>query len=629
MLRRKIFERSWVEIDLSAFRTNLNILKSFLEPQQQFMMIVKADAYGHGAREISKIACEEGAVYLGVANPEEGRLLRLQGCKEPVLILSPCLSNEINTILDNDLAVNVSSLDFARALNKTAKTKNKQAVVHLKVDTGMHRSGILDSEFIDFFNKIAKMDNLLIEGVFTHFASAENDPEFSKQQEERFWNIIDNLPFTPTYLHIDNSNALVNGLGKHSNLVRLGIMAYGIQVPGNKDIALQPVMTFKTILSQIKHIAKGESVGYNRSWTAKKDCLYGILPIGYADGYDFMLSNCGVVLLDNKLCNVIGRISMDMICVDLSPIENPAIGDVAILLGGSALETRAENLVSKYGGNSYELLCQVGRRAKRYYFQNGKMIYSTPLSRRDFVPDDFSDSKLNQIIESAIAQRLQSIEIGELIYREMLRDFFYYKDKDIHYRHNFQHQVIFSHSLNAGYFNATTTLNFDKVLSNDYFLVACASSDEVLRRYFKRSDVEYRWLMDDSFELDSKNFIVCLAKVDDLILQTTLHYINGCLEIRCSHPELKKKIGKRVHFTINTLTLYPCSSHQFSVFITELTRGVDISFRFPLTINTVDCVPFFSGQDKDPIIQRNNGEIRVSSKPEEWIFPISGVVFAY
>ncbi len=110
---------------------------------------------------------------------------------------------------------------------------------------------------------------------------------------------------------------------------------------GNKDIALQPVMTFKTILSQIKHIAKGESVGYNRSWTAKKDCLYGILPIGYADGYDFMLSNCGVVLLDNKLCNVIGRISMDMICVDLSPIENPAIGDVAILLGGSALETRS------------------------------------------------------------------------------------------------------------------------------------------------------------------------------------------------------------------------------------------------------------------------------------------------
>lgn len=111
---RKNFDRSRVEINLSAFRANLHLLKSYLEPQQQFMMIVKADAYGHGALEISKVACKEGAVYLGVANPEEGRLLRLQGCKEPILVLSPCLTNEINTILANDLAVNVSSLDFAK-----------------------------------------------------------------------------------------------------------------------------------------------------------------------------------------------------------------------------------------------------------------------------------------------------------------------------------------------------------------------------------------------------------------------------------------------------------------------------------------------------------------------------------
>ncbi len=626
---RKNFDRSRVEINLSAFRANLHLLKSYLEPQQQFMMIVKADAYGHGALEISKVACKEGAVYLGVANPEEGRLLRLQGCKEPILVLSPCLTNEINTILANDLAVNVSSLDFAKALNRDAKAANKQAVVHLKVDTGMHRSGILDSEFISFYAKIANMDWIIIEGIFSHFASAESDLDFSRKQEERFWNIIDNLAVHPKYMHIDNSNALVNGLGKRSNLVRLGIMAYGIQIPGNKDIGLQPVMSFKTILSQIKHISKGEAVGYNRSWIAQEDCVYGILPIGYADGYDFMLSNCGVVWLKDKLCKVIGRISMDMICVDLSPVENPAIGDEAILIGGSPKETKAENLVARYGGNAYELLCQVGRRAKRYYFQEGKLVHSAPLSRRDFVPDDFSDSKLNQIIESAIAQRLQSIEIGELIYREMLRDFFYYKDRDIHYRYNFQHKIIFSHSLNSGYYNVVTILNFDKVLSNDYFLVACASSDEILRRYFKRSDVEYRWLMDDKFELDTESFIVSLAKVDDLILKTTLTYINGCLEIRCSHPNLKNKIGKKVHFTINTNTLYPSSLHQFSVFITELTRGVDIAFQFPAELDTVDCVPFFSGQDKDPAISRTNAEIRVSSEPEEWIFPVSGVVFAY
>lgn len=629
MIKKNICDRSWVEIDLSAFRKNLSILKSYLEPHQQFMMIVKADAYGHGAIEISKIASEEGAVYFGVANPEEGRLLRLQGCKSPILILSPCLTSEINVILDNDLAVNVTSLNFAKALNKAAVVKDKQAIIHLKVDTGMHRSGILDSEFSDFFSQIQKLSNLNIEGVFSHFASADDDIEFSNQQEERFWKVIGQLPERPKYIHIDNSHALINKLGKRSNLVRLGIMAYGIQIPLQEDLGLQPVMTFKTTLSQIKHISKGESIGYNRSWIADKDCVYGILPIGYADGYDFMLSNNGVVWLDNVLCKVIGRISMDMICIDLSDIDKPKIGDVATLLGGSRLETRAENLVAKYGGNSYELLCQVGRRAKSYFFQNGKLIHSIPLLRRDFVPDDFPDSKLNKIIESAIAQRLQSIEIGEIIYREMLRDFFYYKDRDIHYRHNFHHKIVFSSSLIAGYYNASTILNFDKVLSNDYFLVVCASSDEVLRRYFKNGDVEYRWLMDDSFKLDNESFIVCLVQVDELILETSIKHINDCLEIKCSHPKLRGKIGKKVHFTINTQTLYPTSAHQFSVFITELTRGVDITFQYPQEIKEVDCVPFFSGQDKDPLITQNNREIRVSTELNEWIFPISGVVFAY
>jgi alanine racemase len=147
--------------------------------------------------------------------------------------------------------------------------------------------------------------------------------------------VIDQLPERPKYIHIDNSHALINKLGKRSNLVRLGIMAYGIQIPLQEDLGLQPVMTFKTTLSQIKHISKGESIGYNRSWIADKDCVYGILPIGYADGYDFMLSNNGVVWLDNVLCKVIGRISMDMICIDLSDIDKPKIGDVATLLGGS------------------------------------------------------------------------------------------------------------------------------------------------------------------------------------------------------------------------------------------------------------------------------------------------------
>lgn len=628
MQSKVINERSWVEINLSALSDNLSVLKAMLSPQQSFMMIVKADAYGHGAAEISRVAMAEGAAYLGVANPEEGRLLRLQGSSAPILVLSPSLQSEIAVIIANDLTVSISDLSFAKALDKEATKAGKKINIHLKADTGMHRSGVAWQEFVEFFSQVAKLKSLYIEGVFSHFASSECDSEFSFLQQQRFEQLLQHLPHIPKYVHMDNSNAVLAGYGEKCNLVRLGILAYGVGT-ADSETEFKPVMTFKATLSQIKPICKGETIGYNRSWTAEQDGVYGILPIGYADGYDFMLSNKGTVILNDKACKVIGRISMDMICIDLSGVSSPRIGDVATLLGGAQPETRAENLAAKYNGNPYELLCQLGRRAKRFYFNNNKLLHSVPLSRRDFVPDDFTDSKLNQVIESAIAQRLQSNEIGELIYREILRNFFYNKDKDIHYRHNFHHEIRFSDSLNAGYYKAITTLNYEKVLSNDYFIVACAASDEVLRRYFKRSDVEYRWLMDTEFELSSDSFVVSSIKVNNLMLKTEINHVNGCLEIKCSHPQLSSLIGKLVSITINTQTLYPKSAHQFSVFISELTRGVNITFHHPPELGSVECVPVFSGQDKYPLITQSEGFIKLESAPGEWIFPISGVVFAY
>jgi alanine racemase len=617
-----------VEINLTAYKDNLKYLKSLMSPKQSFLMIVKADAYGHGAAEISRIAGEMGAVYLGVANPEEGKLLRVQSCTAPILVLSPSLESEIDTIIGNGLTPSVSTREFALALDTAAGLANTIIPIHIKVDTGMHRSGADADSFLGLYESISKLKNLVIEGVFSHFAASETDKDFCKKQEHQFAELLGKLPTQPKYVHIDNSNALVEGYGANSNLVRLGILAYGVNTSSH-PLPLKPVMTFKTTLSQIKTIAKGESVGYNRSWTAKKDGTYGILPVGYADGYDYLLGNRGNVLLNSKPCKVIGRISMDMITIDLSAAPEAKIGDVVILLGDDMPELKAEHVAAHYGGNPYELLCQVGRRAKRFYYADGKLIHSTPLSRREFVPDDFNDSKLNTIIESAISQRLQSDEIGELIYKEILRTFFYNKDKDIHYRHNFHHEISFSDSLNAGYYKATTILSFEKVLQNDYFIVACASSDEVLRRYFKRSDVEYRWLMDDAFILDDTSFNVSSVMIDDIVLGTDISFNNRCLEIKCSHPKLSKLVGKKVRFQINTQTLYPKASHQLSVFVTELTRGVYIAFNYPDELPAVECVPVFSGQDKYPGISTRQGTIVVKSRPDEWVFPISGVVFAY
>lgn len=630
-------ERSWVEIDLSAFKHNLSYLKSLLQPQQSFLMIVKADAYGHGASEISRIAIESGAVYLGVANPEEGKLLRIQNCLAPILVLSPSLASEIDTIIAHNLTPSVSDYEFALALNKQAIKQKKILNIHLKVDTGMHRSGVSECDFLSLFDAVSKLTNLKIEGVFSHFAASENDSTFSKEQELSFIRLVKQLTVTPQYVHIDNSNAVVSGLGKPSNLVRLGILAYGVNTSLH-DLPLKPVMTFKATLSQVKKMQQDDTIGYNRTWIAPTDGKYGIIPIGYADGYDYLLSNCGIVHISkptsakeslSHLCKVIGRISMDMITIDLSDVPDAAIGDVVTLIGGTEPSLRAEKLVANYGGNPYELLCQIGRRAKRHYFTGVKLLHSSPLSRRDFVPDDFNDSKLNHIIESAIAQRLQSVEIGELIYREILRSFFYNKDRDIHYRYNFHHEISFSQSTHAGYFKAKTTLCFDKILQNDYFIVACAASDEVLQRYIKRSDVEYRWLMDDAFELDNDSFIVSSVMLGSFVLKTEITHQDNCLEIKCSHPDLKKLVGKMAHFSINTQTVYPKTSHQLSVFITELTRGVFISFRYPSDIPKVECVPVFSGQDKFPVITYSNDVIEVGSKPDEWIFPISGIVFSY
>ncbi|PKN73196.1 MAG: alanine racemase [Candidatus Cloacimonetes bacterium HGW-Cloacimonetes-3] len=628
-------ERSWVEINLSAFSHNLKYLKSLLLPNQSFLMIVKADAYGHGASEISRVAIESGAVYLGVANPEEGKLLRIQNCHAPILVLSPSLTTEIESIITHNLTPSVSDYEFALALNKLAKEHQKVVNIHLKVDTGMHRSGVCEKDFISLYNAVAKLTNLNIEGVFSHFAASENDTAFSTEQEESFFRLINKLPVPPKYIHIDNSNAVVSGFGKKSNLVRLGILAYGVNTSLH-DLPIEPVMTFKASLSQVKAMKQGDTIGYNRSWIAPTDGKYGIIPIGYADGYDYLLSNCGTVIISTtskepceRLCKVIGRISMDMITIDLSDVPDAAIGDVVTLVGAKEPSLRAESLVANYGGNPYELLCQIGRRAKRHYYSGAKLLHSSPLSRRDFVPDDFNDSKLNLIIESAIAQRLQSVEIGELIYREILRSFFYNKDKDIHYRYNFHHEITFEESLHAGYYRANTTLCFDKILQNDYFIVACAASDEVLQRYIKRSDVEYRWLMDDAFELNSESFEVSSVMLDGIKLKTEVSCKDDCLEIKCSHPDLKQLVGKMAHFSINTQTVYPKASHQLSVFITELTRGVFIAFRYPAEMTKVECVPVFSGQDKFPLIVHSEGFIELSSKPEEWIFPISGIVFSY
>jgi alanine racemase len=621
-------ERSWTEINLTNFEQNLNELKKFMPAGTDFMQIVKADAYGHGAFEISRKAIHCGATFLGVANVQEGMLLRYQGIDTPILILSPSLESEIGLILENDLIPTISSLEFAQTLNE--KT-TKKIGIHINIDTGMGRSGIHFKQALTTISKIQQLANLTIEGIFSHFSAAENDADYSKLQSERFKGILDELDIKPKYVHIANSSGVITSQDDYSNLVRLGLLSYGVYTDPSliNKISLKPVMTFKSRIGQIKTAEKDESIGYNRTYITPDKMKYAILPVGYADGYDFMLSNKGKVLINDKLCDVIGKISMDMIAVDVTEL-NANVGDEVVLLGNEHEAIQAENLTSLYNGSSYEILCQVGRRAKRYYFENGKMIASSPLLRRDFVSFDYSDDKLNTVIETAIEQRLQSKEISSLIYSDILKRFFTERDRDIHYRRNFKHSIEFSEHNRKGlesYYLTNTTLTFTKQLQNDHFYVACANSEKLLEKYFLRKDMEYRWLLDN--KLEANLFDVTSAKINDIDLYHEMKLKDDCLEIRCHHPQLKELVGKEVEFSISTQTFYPKDSHQLSVYLIEMTQGVEISFVYGKILKNVEAVPIFSGRSKFPQIKENKGSITISSQPEEWVFPTSGVVFVY
>ena len=618
-------DRSWTEIDLTNFKSNLEELKKLFYPQQNFMQIVKADAYGHGAYQISKKAIECGAVSLGVANVQEGILLRYQGIKIPIVILSPSLENEIEQILENYLIPTISTLYFAKKLNKFGKCK-----IHINIDSGMGRSGFHYEESFENINEIKKLENLEIDGVFSHFSSAEEDIDFTKLQSNRFETILAKLDIKPKYIHISNSSGVITFPNSYTNLVRLGLLSYGVysNTKMKNKSKLKPVMTFKSRITQIKIANKGDSIGYNRTFIATEDMKYAILPIGYADGYDFLLSNRGKVILKNQVCNIVGKVSMDMIAVDISKVMKPEVGDEVILLGDSNENISAENLTSLYNGLSYELLSQIGRRAKRFYKENGKIIDSSPLLRRDFMPKDFSDNKLGNIIETAIEQRLQSKEIANLVHEDILKRLFAEKDKDIQYRHNFKHSIKFENSKEfSKYFLTSTNLSFTKKLQNNYFSVACAKTEADLEKYFLRNDVEYRWLLDNSIDLEEMFFNVISVKVNDIELYNEMKIADGCIEIKCYHPDLNNLVGKEVNFSISTKTYYPRSSHQLSVYIIEMTQGVDISFESDL--KNVEAVPIFSGKSKFPKIVKCKNKISISTDKDEWVFPTSGVVFVY
>ncbi|MBC8313203.1 MAG: alanine racemase [Candidatus Cloacimonetes bacterium] len=634
--------RSWTVINLDNYRYNIHQIQKFLKPKVEIMQIVKADAYGHGSAVISDEAEKLGINWFGIANSDEGILLRLEGIESRILILSPSFPSEIEDIFEYNLTPSISTFQFAKELNEFAKIRKKIKKVHINFDTGMGRAGFFWNKTDEVISEFQKLKNIKIEGVFSHFSMSEIEKnDFSQVQNKRFEILLKNLKskgIQPEIVHISNSAATINFPELQYDMVRLGLMSFGIYTDEllKSKIQLRPVMTFKSKIGLIKEFPADFGISYQKTFVTAKPMRAAILPIGYGDGYNFLLSNIGKVIINGEKCPILGRVTMDMIIVDISNVKNAKVGDEVILLGNEGANSiSAEEISRLYKGLSYETVCNFGRRAQRIFVREKKNEMIEPISRRTFIAKDFSDTKLEKIIQTSLNQRLNSKEIGSIIHQKILENLFSTYDKKIGWKTNFVHSIKFFEikndiKISEQFFLAKTKLSYHKILTRDNFKIVCANSLKNLEQYFQSENVEYRWLLDNKIDLKN-SFKIDKIMVNDILLTCFVKANNTTnFEIECSHPKLKNLLGNEVQFTIDTTTYYPKSKHQLGVYFSELTKGISVAFDFSETeIKNVEAISFIVGKEKFPNSEEKNGKITINSHKKDWVFPNSGIVFVW
>ncbi len=369
--------RSKATVNLSNLKHNISRIKELVSDEVSFMLVVKANAYGLGAVEISKYAENIDFVsYFGVATSEEAEILRRNGIKKPILILGYGLNRGYEEILDKDVSFCIFDYESALELSNTAKKKNVVAKVHIKIDTGMSRIGFFNNrEDLDIIEKICRLKNIEARGIFTHFADADNeDRGYTLKQLGEFNSCIDELKrrgISFKIKHCSNSAGILQYPEANFNMVRSGCMAYGlIPSPVLKDKMkdFKPVMSLEGTVVSVKELKEDRPVSYGGSFTAKKGSRIATVAIGYADGYPRALSNKSYVLFKGKRCRVIGNVCMDQLLVDVSGIDDIRPKDSVILIGESGNERITMEELS-YLSNmiNYELICGIGDRVHREY----------------------------------------------------------------------------------------------------------------------------------------------------------------------------------------------------------------------------------------------------------------------
>lgn len=379
------YDRVCAYVDLSAIRHNMDNMKKNIAPDTKIMGVIKTDGYGHGAVPIAKEFDKTDYMYgFATATAEEAMILRKCGIKKPILILGYTFAYAYEDIVAQNIRQTVFKPDMAEQLSKTAVRLGKKVMVHIKVDTAMSRIGIRPNESgIEFVRGLRKLPGIEIEGIFTHFAKAdETDKTAAKEQLARFQDFIKraekecNIRFP--LKHCSNSAGIIELPDANMDIVRAGIALYGLwpsKEVSRNIVPLEPALSLKSRVVYIKTVQAGEQISYGGTFEAERSMKIATIPIGYGDGYPRSLSNKGYVLIRGKKAPIVGRICMDQFMVDVSQIEDAAEYDEVTLIGtDQSLSITAEELGELSGRFNYELVCGLAKRIPRVYLKEGRRV---------------------------------------------------------------------------------------------------------------------------------------------------------------------------------------------------------------------------------------------------------------
>ncbi len=373
----------WCEVDLDTIAANMQIIRK-LAKSKEVAGVIKADAYGHGAVEIAEVLLKNGADRLAVARLNEAVELRSHGITAPIFILGDIGADNAETAIENDIQVCMYNYEEAKCFSAKAVEAQKKVYFNIAIDSGMNRIGYKPTaEAVEEIVKISKLPNVIMEGIFTHFCLADcYDKTFTHEQYRRFKWICDELAKRGVKInihHCANSATIIDLPEYHWDMVRAGVILYGMAPSKEVDIQkvnLKPAMSLKCKITHVKKIQAGDGISYGHKFVADSTRTIATIPAGYADGYTRMLSGKAEVLIHGKRAKVVGNICMDQCMVDVTDIDDVKVGDEVVLFGTQEQETiLADELADELGTINYEITCMVSRRIPRVYIKDGKIVF--------------------------------------------------------------------------------------------------------------------------------------------------------------------------------------------------------------------------------------------------------------